>query len=88
VIYVPEKKANQYKKSATYVGKVNNAVKAPSVETIDGEFVLYPVKKGENLWSIAKKYPGVSPADIMKWNGMTEKAARNIKPGQKLKIKI
>ena len=81
------KKANQYKKSATYVGKVNNNVKAPSVETIDG-FVLYPVRKGENLWSIAKKYPGVSPADIMKWNGMTEKAARNIKPGQKLKIKI
>lgn len=88
VVYVPEKKAAQYKNSTTYGGKVNNSVKAPAVETINGEFVLYTVRKGENLWSIAKKYPGISTKDIMKWNNLSEHAARNIKPGQKLKIKI
>jgi len=88
VLYVPEKKAAQYKNNTTYAGKVNNTVGAPKVETIDGEFVLYTVKKGENLWTIAKKYPGVSNRDIMKWNGLTDKDVRGIKPGQKLKIKI
>lgn len=88
VVYVPEKKAAQYKSKAAFAGKVNNTVGAPKVETIDGEFVLYTVKKGENLWTIAKKYPGISNRDIMKWNGLTDSDVRGIKPGQKLKIKI
>ena len=88
VLYVPEKKADQYKSKAPYAGKVDNTVKAPEVETIDGEFVLYTVKKGENLWTIAKKYPGISNRDIMKWNGLTDKDVKGLQPGQKLKIKI
>ncbi len=88
VVYVPEKKAAQYKNKATYAGKVNNAASAPKVETIDGEFVYYTVRKGENLWSIAKKYPGVSNRDIMKWNGLSENDVKGIRPGQRLKIKI
>ena len=88
VIYVPEKKAAEYKKNATYTGKESNQVSAPKIETIDGEFVYHTVRKGENLWLIAKKYPGVSNRDIMKWNGITERDVKGIKPGQKLKIKI
>lgn len=88
VVYVPEKKASQYKSNATYTGKETNAVAAPKVETVDGEFVYYTVRKGENLWGIAKKYPGVSNVDIMKWNGISEKDVKDIRPGQKLKIKI
>lgn len=88
VVYVPEKKAAQYKNKASYAGKVNNAASAPQVETIDGEFVYYTVKKGENLWTIAKKYPGVSNRDIMRWNGISESQVKDIRPGQKLKIKI
>ena len=88
VIYVSAKKANQYKNKATYAGKVTNETDAPKVETIDGEFVYYTVKKGENLWSIAKKYPGVSNKDIMRWNGISESKVKDIRPGQKLKIKI
>lgn len=88
VVYVPEKKAAQYKNKAAYAGKVTNATSAPQVETIDGEFVYYTVKKGENLWTIAKKYPGVSNRDIMKWNGLTDSDVKGIRPGQKLKIKI
>lgn len=51
--------------------------------TTTGQFVEYVVKSGDNLWTIAKKYPGVSDQDIMRWNGITEA----IKPGQVLKIR-
>lgn len=88
VVYVPEKKVAQYKNKANYTGKVNNTASAPKVETVDGEFVYYTVRKGENLWTIAQKYPGVSNRDIMKWNGLTDADVKGIKPGQKLKIKI
>lgn len=87
-IYVSDKKAAQYKNSANYAGKVSNAAETPKVETVDGEFVYYTVRRGENLWSIAKKYPGVTDQDIMKWNGISRTEAKDIRPGQKLKIKI
>lgn len=43
----------------------------------------YLVKKGDSLFSIAKKYPGVSISDIKKWNGIKNES---LKPGMKLKI--
>ena len=43
----------------------------------------YYVKKGDSLYSIAKKYPGVSISDIKKWNDIS---GEDIKPGMKLKI--
>jgi membrane-bound lytic murein transglycosylase D len=41
------------------------------------------VKKGDSLFSIAKKHPGVTVADIKKWNGINNES---LKPGMKLKI--
>lgn len=46
--------------------------------------VYYTVKSGDNFWTIAQKYPGVSNTQIMEWNNI--KDARSLKPGQKLKI--
>ncbi|TDE04395.1 LysM peptidoglycan-binding domain-containing protein [Flavobacterium sandaracinum] len=43
----------------------------------------YYVKKGDSLFSIAKKYPGVTTSDLKKWNGIS---GEEIKPGMKLKI--
>ena len=43
----------------------------------------YIVQKGDSLFSIAKKHPGISISDIKKWNKITES---NLKPGMKLKI--
>lgn len=43
----------------------------------------YYVKKGDSLYSISKKYPGVSISDIKKWNNIKD---GDIKPGMKLKI--
>jgi membrane-bound lytic murein transglycosylase D len=43
----------------------------------------YYVKKGDSLYSIAKKYPGITISDIKKWNDIRDE---KIKPGMKLKI--
>lgn len=43
----------------------------------------YLVKKGDSLFTIARKYPGVSVSDIQRWNGIT---GSQLKPGMKLKI--
>ncbi|QBN19219.1 LysM peptidoglycan-binding domain-containing protein [Flavobacterium nackdongense] len=43
----------------------------------------YLVKKGDSLYSISKKYPGVSISDIKKWNNIN---GEELKPGMKLKI--
>ena len=45
--------------------------------------INYYVKKGDSLYSIAKKYPGVTISDIKKWNDIR---AEDLKPGMKLKI--
>lgn len=49
-----------------------------------GDYVIYVVKKGDSLWTIAKKFPKVSTEDLKKWNNIW--SAKSIKPGTKLKI--
>jgi membrane-bound lytic murein transglycosylase D len=45
--------------------------------------IEYYVKKGDSLYSISKKYPGVTIFDLKKWNKLEEE---ELKPGMKLKI--
>ena len=47
-----------------------------------GEFISYKVKNGDTLWSIAQRFPGVSPDNIMQWNGINS----SIRVGQEIKI--
>ncbi|HJY11421.1 MAG TPA: LysM peptidoglycan-binding domain-containing protein [Flavobacterium sp.] len=54
--------------------------KANSQKNIEQD---YYVKKGDSLYSISKKYPGVTISDIKKWNGIKNE---DLKPGMKLKI--
>ena len=49
------------------------------------EYITYRVRQGDNLWVIARKYPGVSETNITRLNNITD--ASKIKPGQLLKIK-
>lgn len=44
---------------------------------------LYLVQKGDSLFKIAQKYPGITVSDIKKWNGIS---GNELKPGMKLKI--
>ncbi|PKB16679.1 LysM peptidoglycan-binding domain-containing protein [Flavobacterium sp. 5] len=46
--------------------------------------ISYLVQKGDSLFSISKKYPGVSVSDLKKWNNIT---GDDLKPGMGLKIK-
>jgi len=45
-------------------------------------YSVYTVKSGDNLWLIAKNYPGISADDIMKFNNIDA----NLNVGQQLKI--
>lgn len=61
----------------------SKSVKAPILK--EGEsYTLYIIKKGDNLWDIAKKFPGVSVEDIsIHNNGLS---SRNLKTGKTIKI--
>ncbi|TDE55214.1 LysM peptidoglycan-binding domain-containing protein [Flavobacterium sp. GT3P67] len=52
-------------------------------ESYKKEAIDYYVKKGDSLYSISKKYPGVTISDLKKWNGIR---SEELKPGMKLKI--
>lgn len=43
----------------------------------------YIVKKGDSLWSIAQKYPGISVDNIKEWNDIS---GSGLKPGMTLKL--
>lgn len=87
VIYVPKNsstKTNSEEKSSIKAEETINSTS--SNETANNEdFVYYKVKSGDNLWDIAKKFPGVSNTDIMDLNNI--KNSKSLKPGQILKIK-
>lgn len=79
------------------VSSGSTAVSTPSASTVSGgtiskaspgiteEYITYRVKQGDSLWEIARKYPGVSEADITRLNNITNSS--KIQPGQLLKIK-
>ena len=73
-------------KSASSSGSADKPAAMGGTDTsagFSGEYTVYTVKAGDNLYDIAKKYPGVSARNIMDFNGM---ASSSIRPGQKLKI--
>ena len=53
-----------------------------SAASSEGGFTTYTVKKGDTLYEIARRYPGVSADEIKKYNGI----GNNIRVGQKIKI--
>jgi membrane-bound lytic murein transglycosylase D len=48
------------------------------------KFSFYVVQKGDTLWSISQRYPGVTVDEIKKTNGIRDNRA--LKAGQKIKI--
>jgi membrane-bound lytic murein transglycosylase D len=50
----------------------------------NGKRLEHTVKNGESPFTIAEKYDGVTPEDILKWNNIDD--ARKIQIGQKLII--
>lgn len=59
---------------------------APAQKLVtNGKYQYYTVRSGDNLWTIARKYPGVSLEDIQKLN--PELQPKGLKPGMKIRIK-
>lgn len=94
LIYVPKNKFSHYKRinSMSFESKQKMIGKTVTAEKTtkkkypkDSKFVYYTVRRGDNFWTIARKYPGVSNTDIMQLNNINNE--RGLKPGQKLKIK-
>lgn len=44
---------------------------------------IHVVQSGDSLWTISKKYPGISIDNLRKWNGLS---SNNLKPGTKLRL--
>jgi membrane-bound lytic murein transglycosylase D len=63
--------------------KTTKTKKDAIAENEKESFRYYLVKKGDSLFSIAKKYPGMTISEIKKLNGIKNES---LKPGMKLKI--
>ena len=44
---------------------------------------IHVVQSGDSLWTISRKYPGISVDNLKEWNGLS---GNNLKPGTKLKL--
>jgi len=95
-VYVPTSKVGKYKSINTMSLAEKQAYAAGGKLTANysqkrtsshssGDYVYYTVKSGDTLWSISKKFSGVSETDIMTLNNISN--ARYLSPGQQLKIK-
>ncbi|HRD52826.1 MAG TPA: LysM peptidoglycan-binding domain-containing protein [Flavobacteriales bacterium] len=56
---------------------------APAAKSEDG-FTWYTVRKGDSLYGIAKRYPGVDADSLMRVNGI----GAGIRPGQRIKVPV
>lgn len=66
-----------------YVQTQKQSVKKSSSKPLSGNIITYIVRSGDSLWSISKKFPGVSIQNIKDWNDIS---GSKLKPGMKLKI--
>ncbi len=93
-LYVPKAKSGEIKEvndmtfaeKQARIGKENGTGQSgePAAASETGDYVLYTVRSGDNLWTIAQKYPGVTHEDIMKLNQMS---SSKLQAGRVLKIK-
>ncbi len=95
VVYVPDKDKEKYERinSMSFAEKQASIGKPAKAQVAvkkdkpgeDPQYLYYTVQRGDNLWSIAKKYPGVSAENIRSINNIAN--TRSLAPGQRLKIR-
>ncbi len=66
---------------AKTVKKSNSNKATSSIVSANGK--VHTVRSGDSLWTISRKYPGITIDDLRKWNGIS---GNSLKPGMKLKL--
>lgn len=99
-VYVPKKQkdnflaVNTMNKDAKELFASNHKKITPRIQPshfidntkIKGDVIRYTIRRGDNLWTIARNYSGVSSRDLMKWNNLNRYS--RLKIGQIIKIKV
>lgn len=93
VIYVPRDREAHYQAVAARHsgrGQATNVIEANDNSAVAGSegedgYVWHTVRSGDNIWSIARQYPGVTNEEILRLNNISD--ARRIQPGQRLRIR-
>ncbi|HEY5510223.1 MAG TPA: transglycosylase SLT domain-containing protein [Prolixibacteraceae bacterium] len=62
----------------------SSTAQAGKETTTSEEFILYTVQIGDSLFTIAKKFPGITDADLIAYNKIRN--VRGLYPGQQIKI--
>ena len=91
------KKANDLKTSKLNIGQVLKVPVGTKKSTVDikkeetkvvtnSQEEYYTIKSGDNPWKVARQY-NVKFDDLLKLNGLDEEKARNLKIGDKIRVK-
>lgn len=71
----------------TIYPKKNHSIENNTTSTANtasgGDSKVHTVRSGDSLWTISKKYPGITIDNLRDWNGIS---GNDIKPGTKLKL--
>jgi len=79
----PVRRARRVKYEEKPIGQ-RGKIKVTLDNNTEKDVVLYEVQRGDNLWDIAKKFPGVTTDDIIRLNKISN--YRTIRPGAQLII--
>lgn len=60
-----------------------SSTKSAASPTVASNGKVHTVRSGDSLWTISRKYPGITIENLRKWNGIS---GNSLKPGMKLKL--
>ena len=59
------------------------SIKSTPAVSFSGDSKVHTVREGDSLWTISRKYPGITIEKLRQWNGIS---GNNLQPGTKLKL--
>src|SRR5690606_19235297 len=71
------------RKNHTVASTSDSSTKNTANTASSGDSKVHTVQRGDSLWTISKKYPGITIDNLRDWNGIS---GNDIKPGTKLKL--
>ncbi len=90
IIYVPMKKLSYYQGIANQPFEQKQQIASDrkvQQQNLDPNYIYYTIKSGDNLYSIAQKFDGVTHEDLMKINSFSDEDVSKLQIGQVIKIK-